>query len=161
MLPPRVPMPNVPSARKGSVIAQAARKGSTMLAAGVSSMIGRAPSSKAAEAAAKNTNLTWSGGLIANATGELTSVTWDSPAFAAGMTVADQIVAIDGDAWSADRLKAAITAAKGTKEPIQLTVKRGDSYRSVALDYHGGLRYPRLEKIGTGDSGLDRLLAAR
>ncbi|PCG08924.1 peptidase M61 [Sphingomonas ginsenosidimutans] len=119
------------------------------------------PSSKAAEAAAKNTNLTWSGGLIANATGELTSVTWDSPAFAAGMTVADQIVAIDGDAWSADRLKAAITAAKGTKEPIQLTVKRGDSYRSVALDYHGGLRYPRLEKTGTGDSGLDRLLAAR
>jgi hypothetical protein len=51
MLPPRVPMPNVPSARKGSVIAQAARKGSTMLAAGVSSMIGRAPSSKAAAAA--------------------------------------------------------------------------------------------------------------
>ena len=79
----------------------------------------------------------------------------------AGLTLADQIVAVDGQAWSADRMKAAIVAAKGTKTPIPLTVKRGEAYRSVALDYHGGLRYPRLEKTGTGDSGLDRLLAAR
>ncbi len=119
------------------------------------------PSFKAGETTAKNTNLTWSGGFVANATGELTSVTWDSAAFDAGLTVADQIVAIDGQAWSADRMKAAIAAAKGTKVAIPLTIKRGDAYRSVALDYHGGLRYPRLEKVGTGDGGLDRLLAPR
>ncbi len=119
------------------------------------------PSFKAGETTAKNTNLTWSGGLVANADGALTSVTWDSPAFDAGLTLADQIVAVDGQAWSADRMKAAIVAAKGTKTPIPLTVKRGEAYRSVALDYHGGLRYPRLEKVGTGDGGLDRLLAPR
>ncbi|MEH3035434.1 MAG: peptidase M61 [Sphingomonas adhaesiva] len=119
------------------------------------------PSFKAGETSAKNTNLTWSGGFVANADGGLTSVTWDGPAFDAGLTLADQIVAVDGQAWSADRMKAAIVAARGTKTPIPLTVKRGEAYRSVALDYHGGLRYPRLEKVGTGDGGLDRLLAPR
>ena len=43
--------------------------------------------------------------------------------------------------------------------PVQLIVRQQDAYRTVTLDWHGGLRYPRLEKIGKGDSGLDRLLA--
>lgn len=44
---------------------------------------------------------------------------------------------------------------------MSLLVKKGDEYRTVALDWHDGLRYPRLEKIGTGEGGLDRLLAPR
>jgi len=40
-------------------------------------------------------------------------------------------------------------------------VKNGERYRQVALDWHGGLRYPRLEKIGSGEAGLDRLLSPR
>jgi len=46
-----------------------------------------------------------------------------------------------------DRLKEAITAAKGSKEPISLIVKDGDHYRTVAVDYHDGLRYPRLQRV--------------
>ncbi len=116
---------------------------------------------KAAETASKSTNLTYSGGMVLDASGELTGVTWESAAFKAGFAIGDQIVAVDGEAYSADRLKAAITAAKDGKTPIALTVKQGDRFRSAALDYHNGLRYPRLRKVGTGDTGLDRLLAAR
>ncbi|MFK3889737.1 M61 family metallopeptidase [Sphingomonas sp. NPDC079357] len=119
------------------------------------------PSFKAAETSAKSTNLTYSGGMVLDASGTLTGVTWDSAAFRAGFTVGDQIVAVDGEAYSADKLKAAITAAKGTKTAIPLTVKQGDRFRSAALDYHNGLRYPRLQKIGAGETGLDRLLAPR
>ena len=54
-----------------------------------------------------------------------------------------------------------MTAAKGTKEPIRLLTKSGDHYRDVAIDYHDGLRYPHLQKIGTGINGLDRLLTPR
>jgi hypothetical protein len=32
---------------------------------------------------------------------------------------------------------------------------------TLKLDYHGGLRYPWLEKTGTGQTGLDKLLAPR
>ena len=38
-------------------------------------------------------------------------------------------------------------AAKTGKEPITLIVKDGDHFRVVPIDYHGGLRYPRLERI--------------
>ena len=35
---------------------------------------------------------------------------------------------------------------------IDLLVKAGDQYKTVAIEYHGGLRYPRLERIeGTPD----------
>jgi predicted metalloprotease with PDZ domain len=115
----------------------------------------------AAETSAKISNFTYSVGIVANAQGEVTGVTWDSPAFAAGLTVGMQIVAVDGQAYSADRMKAAITAAKGGKTAIPISVKDGERFLSLALDYHGGLRYPRLEKIGTGETGLDRLLTAR
>jgi hypothetical protein len=34
-------------------------------------------------------------------------------------------------------------------------------YRTVTLDWHGGLKYPRLEKVGKGGGTLDALLAPR
>ena len=40
-------------------------------------------------------------------------------------------------------------------------MKTGDLYRTVTLDWHGGLRYPRLEKVGKGTGTLDALLAPR
>jgi len=58
-------------------------------------------------------------------------------------------------------LKAAITAAKTGKAPIVLLVKSGNRIAPFEIDYHGGLRYPHLEKIGTGEGGLDRLLAPK
>jgi predicted metalloprotease with PDZ domain len=88
-------------------------------------------------------------------------VTWDSPAFKAGLDVGTTIVTIGDTAYSDDRMKAAINAAKTAKDPIRLTVKNGDRYRDVSIDYHGGLRYPHLQKTGTGETGLDRLLAPR
>jgi len=58
-------------------------------------------------------------------------------------------------------LKTAITAAKTSKTPIVLLVKANDSITAVNIDYHDGLRYPRLQKSGTGEGGLDRLLMPR
>ena len=75
--------------------------------------------------------------------------------------IGDTILAVDGQAYTPELLKAAIVAAKGTKTPVPLLVRHDDRIAAVALDYHGGLRYPRLEKVGTGETGLDRLLAPR
>ena len=119
------------------------------------------PSFKASEAARKATDLSYSGGMNLNAQGELTGVLWGSAAYDAGLTVGDTIVAVDGQAYTADVLKAAITAAKGGKAPVPLLVRHDDRFVTAALDYHGGLRYPRLAKVGTGETGLDRLLAPR
>ncbi len=119
------------------------------------------PTKVSKQGAAGRADATYSLGLVADAQGNLTSVLWDGPAFKAGMVLGQQILAVGDQAFSADRLNAAITAAKGGKEPITLTVKRNDRVRTVGIDYHGGLRYPRLEKVGTGEGGLDRLLSAK
>jgi len=116
---------------------------------------------KDAEKRAGRADLSYSVGFSVGKGGAIGSVTWDSPAFEAGLDVGDTIVAVAGREYSDDRLKDAIRAAKGTKEPIRLLVKNGTRYREIAIDYHNGLRYPRLEKTGSGEGGLDRLLTPR
>ncbi|MFL9840885.1 peptidase M61 [Sphingomonas sp. ST-64] len=106
-------------------------------------------------------DLSYSIGITVGKGGSVSSVTWDSPAFDAGLDLGDTIVAVGGREYSDDRLKDAITAAKTAKAPIKLLVKSGTRYRETTIDYRDGLRYPRLEKIGTGEGGLDRLLSAR
>ena len=119
------------------------------------------PSFEASEKSRKRIDLTYSLGVMIGKKAAITSVGWDSPAFKAGLTVGDSIVAINGAAYSDDGLKTAITAAKADKDPIVLLVKSGDRINEVKIEYQGGLRYPRLQKIGTGETGLDRLLAAK
>ncbi|THD35546.1 MAG: M61 family peptidase [Sphingomonas sp.] len=119
------------------------------------------PTGKQAERARKVADLSYSLGVQVGSDASLGQVRWGSPAFDAGLTVGDTIVAVDGLAYSDDRIRAAVTDAKGTKAPIVLLVKAGEEVRTVSIDYHGGLRYPHLVKTGTGETGLDRLLTPR
>jgi predicted metalloprotease with PDZ domain len=117
---------------------------------------------KQAETNRKLVNADYSIGLSASTKdGNVTSVMWNGPAFKAGMTVGDTIVAVDGQKFSSDALKDAIAAARTDKNPIHLTISRQDDYRDVAIDYHGGPRYPHLVKTGSGETGLDKLLAPK
>ena len=116
---------------------------------------------KVSEKQRKNTDLTYSGGFTVGTDGKVASVLWDSPAFNAGMTVGTQIVAVNGRSFDCDGLKQAIKSAAGTGRAAELLIKSGDVYRTATLDWHGGLKYPRLEKIGKGQGTLDALLAPR
>lgn len=116
---------------------------------------------KDGEKRAGRADLSYSLGLSVGKGGAIGAVTWDSPAFNAGLDLGDTIVAVDGREYSDDRLKDAVKAAKGGKDPIKLLIRSGTRYREIAIDYHDGLRYPRLEKTGSGEGGLDRLLAPR
>jgi predicted metalloprotease with PDZ domain len=114
---------------------------------------------KAGEKKGKAIDLSYSGGLSLSARdGKVTGVIWDSPAYKAGITLGSQIIAVNGRTFDADALKAAIKAAAGAHEPVHLLVQSGDLYRMVDLDWHGGLRYPRLEQTGGGHGTLDALL---
>jgi predicted metalloprotease with PDZ domain len=116
---------------------------------------------KLAEKKGKSTDLTYSGGLVVDSDGKLSTVIWDSAAFNAGLTVGTEILAVNGREYSGGALKDAITAAKGTQQPINLLVKSGDLFRTVSLNWHEGLKYPRLVKNGKGPGTLDALLAPR
>jgi len=116
---------------------------------------------KSAEKRAKNNDLTYSGGLVVGNDGKVSSVLWDSAAFNAGITVGTKIIAVNGRTFDGDALKQAIKAAKDNGAAPELLVNSGDVFRTVKLDWHGGLRYPKLEKIGKGNGTLDALLAPR
>ena len=51
-----------------------------------------------------------------------------------------------------------IPMAEGGKDPIKLIVRTGRTIGEVPIQWTGGLRYPRLEKIGVGEGSLDKLL---
>jgi predicted metalloprotease with PDZ domain len=106
-------------------------------------------------------SLAYSLGFNLDKDGKVTSTLWDSPAFNAGIVNGAKVIAVNGLAYEADTLKAAVTAAKGTSKPIELVVQRGDRVQTIAIDYHDGLRYPWLDKVVKGEAGLDLLLAPR
>ncbi|HVB37461.1 MAG TPA: hypothetical protein VND92_02950, partial [Vicinamibacterales bacterium] len=97
-------------------------------------------------------DLSFSIGATLSQDGTLVDVMWDGPVFKAGLTEGARVVAVNGETYNTDRLKAAISAAKGTTTPIELSVRNGERYFTVHVDYHDGLRYPHLERIpGTPD----------
>ena len=115
---------------------------------------------KASEMRRHTTDLTYSLGLVLGREADISSVMWDSPAFKAGLTVGEKVIAVNGIAFDSDRLKLAVTQAK-SGAPVALLVKAGDHYRTVTVDYHGGLRYPRLEAIPGATDRLTGIYTAR
>lgn len=115
---------------------------------------------KATEARSRGANLTYSIGLSVDSNGKITSVNWDGPAFRAGLTTISTVTAVNGEAFSPERLRAGVAAtAKG--EPLTLLVRTGEAFRPVTLDYTGGARYPHLERIEGKPAYLDDILSPR
>jgi predicted metalloprotease with PDZ domain len=117
---------------------------------------------KSAETKNKSTSLSYSLGLSVGSDGVISDVQWGGPAFKAGLTQGLTVMAVNGDAFDADKLKSAVTAALKPENPlVELLLKDGGRYKMVKIDYRGGLRYPRLEKIPGVPSRLDDILAPR
>lgn len=91
--------------------------------------------------------------------GSLSEVLWEGPAWKAGMTRDMKVTAVNGESFNLERLKTAIAASQTSREPIQLLVKRGEEYQTVSIDYHGGPRYPVLQRNEGTPDRLDAILA--
>lgn len=110
----------------------------------------------------KRNDFTYSLGFQTGEGNKIRSVQWNGLAFKSGLAAGMEIVAVNGQAASAERLTEAVTAAKDPSTPITLIVKDDEQYRTVVFDYHDGLRYPRLERIpGTPDRLGDILTPRR
>ena len=116
---------------------------------------------KHAERPNAGVNFSTSIGISARADGALTNVWWDSPAFKAGITPDMQIMAVNGIAFKPDVLRKALTDAEKSQAPLKFLVKRGDEFLTIDVAYHGGLRYPRLERVEGTPDRLDAILAAK
>jgi predicted metalloprotease with PDZ domain len=90
--------------------------------------------------------------------GSIPEVLWDGPAFKAGITPGMRLQAVNNQAFSIANLHDAIVSAEHSSAPIKLLLKRDKEFTTVMLDYHGGLRYPHLEKVGSTPDLLDSIL---
>lgn len=106
-------------------------------------------------------DFTWSLGFSVSTEGTVSGTRWGSPGFEAGINPGTTIVAVDGLAFSRERLTTALKEARQSKQPIRLVVKRGDRIAEVAVPWSKGPRFPWLEPAGEGEQPLDRLLAPR
>jgi predicted metalloprotease with PDZ domain len=91
--------------------------------------------------------------------GTITQVVWDGPAFKAEITPGMRLQAVNDQAFSIASLREAIAAAEKSSAPTKLLLKREKEFITVTLDYHGGFRYPHLERIGSTPDLLDSILA--
>jgi predicted metalloprotease with PDZ domain len=117
--------------------------------------------SKALDAERKQEDFWFSLGVTLDKDGKLLDVLWDSPAYKSGLTAGAHLVAVNGVAYDADKLLEAVKEAKDHTGPLELLVRIDDRYRTVTLDYRGGLRYPHLERVESAAARLDEILAAR
>ncbi|RCS28784.1 M61 family peptidase [Rhodanobacter denitrificans] len=106
-------------------------------------------------------NYAWSIGLTMAKGGQINDVRWNGPAFKAGVSTGATLVAVNGQDYSDDALKSAITAARTDKAPIKLLLKFQGGYRTVAVDYHDGLQYPHLVRVAGTPDYLSEIIAAR
>ncbi|HTX59799.1 MAG TPA: hypothetical protein VMH02_08965 [Verrucomicrobiae bacterium] len=84
--------------------------------------------------------------------GLVTDVRQGGPAWSAGLGIDTKIAAVDGRTFSDDVLYNALEDAQRSHAPLQLLVVRGDLYRTIAVAYYDGPRYPHLVRIdGTPD----------
>lgn len=116
--------------------------------------------SKAQDKVRKGLNLSTSLGFMVSSgesAGTLGDVLWNSPAFEAGLAPGMRLVAVNGMKFTPEVLKAAIGAAKTGPQAIELLVQDFDQFRTVKIDYHGGLRYPHLARIENTDERLEAI----
>ena len=106
-------------------------------------------------------DLTYSIGLTIDYVGAIKNVLWEGPAFKSGLTVGNQIIAVNGTAYDIERMKSALTDAKTSGASIDLLILDGVHYRTVSVDYQGGLRYPHLQRVGKGKASLEQIFAPK
>ena len=93
----------------------------------------------------KFTDVRYSLGFAVGEDGTINDVFGGSLAEKAGIGPGMKLVAVNGRAWSGKLLKQALVEEKGGSA-IALLIQNDDFYTTCRLDYHGGPRYPHLQR---------------
>jgi predicted metalloprotease with PDZ domain len=99
----------------------------------------------------KVVDLTSSVGVLLKDDGTILDVAPGKAADRAGVGPGMKLVAVNGRRWSTERLRQAVAATRTGKAGVRLLLENGDFFKTYALDYAGGERYPHLERAGKAD----------
>jgi predicted metalloprotease with PDZ domain len=97
-------------------------------------------------------------GLRVRKDGTIGDVKMFSDAYKAGFAPQWKIIAVNNVGYSDDDFKDALKKAKSTSEPLEFIVSNDNHFRTLKIDYHGGEKYPRLERDSNAPDLLDDIL---
>jgi len=109
----------------------------------------------------KYTSLSLSIGLVLQADGTVVDAVYNGPAYKAGIGPGMKVTAVNSEQYSADAIRNAVKAAESSSDPISLIVSNGPEIHTYSIDYHGGLRYPHIERINGQPDYLSDILRAK
>jgi predicted metalloprotease with PDZ domain len=120
---------------------------------------------KSREIAYEQVDARFSIGLLIDAseadTGTLVDVIPDSAAARAGLAPGMKLLAVNGRRYTGDLLKVALKESVSSKVPIELISENREFITVHSLNYHGGERYPRLERLPAKPDLLTSILSPR
>jgi predicted metalloprotease with PDZ domain len=103
-------------------------------------------------------NVQYSLGMSVGTDGKIKDVIVGGLADKAGFGPNMQIVAVNGRGFAPLLLRAAIQQAKGNGPAIEFIVENTNYYKIIRMDYHGGERYPQLQRVEGTPARLDDIL---
>jgi predicted metalloprotease with PDZ domain len=121
----------------------------------------RTPFWAAAEDDRKTAEMPFSLGLTVKNDGGVKDVSMGSPAQKAGVTPGSTITFVDGHGFSLEGLREAVADATSADDPIELTAKNAGTVKTFTIEYHGGEKYPRLERDASKPDLIDAIIKPR
>jgi predicted metalloprotease with PDZ domain len=103
-------------------------------------------------------NVQYSLGMSVGTDGKIKDVIVGGLADKAGFGPDMQIVAVNGRGFAPLLLRAALQQAKGNGPAIEFIVENTNYYKIIRMDYHGGERYPQLQRVEGTPARLDDIL---
>ena len=99
------------------------------------------------EKLAKFADFSYSLGFTISEDGKLDDVIVGSPAYRSGVGPGMTLIAVNGRKWSPPVLRAALKAAQGTDQPIELLVENAQFFKTYSVVYRDGVKNPHLERV--------------
>lgn len=116
---------------------------------------------RSGEAARKAANFLYSLGFTVGEDGTLNDVVPGTPGAQAGLSPGMKLIAVNGRKYSAEILHAALREGKAGSAPLALLAENRDLFATYPVSYHGGERYPWLERAPGQPDLLSAIAAAR
>jgi predicted metalloprotease with PDZ domain len=104
---------------------------------------------------------TYSIGIVLSEDGYVSDVIHEGAAYKAGLGPGMRVTSINGKPFSDANLRDAIHSAQSSASPINVTASSGRQSQDYAVDYHGGLRFPHIERDKTRTDYLSEILSPR
>jgi predicted metalloprotease with PDZ domain len=106
----------------------------------------------------KSIDMRFSLGILFDEEGTMLDVIPGMAGAKAGLAPCMKLVAINGRKFSKYTVREAVRVSASTKQPLEMLVENAGYFTAYQVDYHGGERYPFLERDSTKPDLLSRII---